>query len=133
MSINGIGDGNSASGYGVTATSSTQQENQTMDRQTFGAAVVSETLDLMNTTSSGRMDSSYDFQKKVLGAFAGTTTSGGGSTAPMDKETFGASVVTSTLDAMNTDMGGTTDSSYDFQTKVLGAYAEGGNILNTKG
>ena len=132
MSIHGIGDDQGGFGLGVTATNQTRQQEQSMDRQTFGAAVVSETLDLMNTDSSGRMDSSYNFQKQVLGAFAGVG-SGTSDIAPVDKETFGAAVVTSTLDAMNTDMGGNTDSSYDFQKKVLGAYAGFGTILDTKG
>lgn len=133
MSINGIGDDQGGFGMGVTATNRNSQQHQNMDRQTFGAAVVSETLDLMNTNSSGKLDSSYDFQKQVLGAFAGTGSGSSSGVAPVDKETFGASVVTSTLDAMNTDMGGKTDSSFDFQNKVLGAHAGFGTILDTKG
>lgn len=75
------------------------------DQQTFGAAVVSETLDYMNDVGSG---SSY---------------------APVDKETTGAALVSKTLDYMNTgsssgDKSGMAQS-YDFQTGVLGAHAKG--------
>lgn len=132
MSIHGIGDDQGGFGQGVTATNRTQQENRGMDRQTFGAAVVNETLDLMNTNASGKLDSSYDFQKQVLGAFAGVDAANN-NIGPVDKETFGASVVTSTLDNMNRSPSGDMDASYDFQNKVLGAYAGAGTILDTKG
>lgn len=42
-----------------------------MDAQTFGAQVVTKTLDYMNQhQSSGQSNSNYDFQKSVLGAWA---------------------------------------------------------------
>lgn len=81
---------------------------QPFDRQTFGAAVVSETLDIMNDTGS--------------------------SLAPVDKASAEASVVSKTLDYMNSgSLSGDTAGmaqSYDFQTDVLGAYAKG-NLINT--
>ena len=45
------------------------------DKQTFGAAVVSKTLDYMNSGSSGSsassdMSQTYQFSKDVLGAYA---------------------------------------------------------------
>lgn len=80
------------------------------DRDTFGAAVVSETLDIMNNTGSGS------------------------SPAPVDKETAEASLVSKTLDYMNSGSSSSDPAgmaqSYDFQTDVLGAYAKG-NLINT--
>lgn len=38
------------------------------DRETFGAQVVAKTIDYMNTTPNGSLDSDYDFQKSVLSA-----------------------------------------------------------------
>nr|WP_321514497.1 hypothetical protein [uncultured Pseudodesulfovibrio sp.] len=75
------------------------------DQQTFGAAVVSETLDYMNNTGSG---SSF---------------------APVDKVSAEASLVSKTLDYMNpgsssADKTGMAQS-YDFQTSVLSAHAKG--------
>ncbi|QJB57484.1 hypothetical protein [Pseudodesulfovibrio sp. zrk46] len=80
------------------------------DQQTFGAAVVSETLDIMNNTGSGS------------------------NLAPVDKASAEASLVSKTLDYMNTgsssgDSAGMAQS-YDFQTDVLGAYAKG-SLVNT--
>lgn len=48
------------------------QESATMDKQTFGAAVVSKTLDYMNSGQGhdSGMAQSYDFQKSVLGGHA---------------------------------------------------------------
>lgn len=74
------------------------------DQQTFGAAVVSETLDIMNDSGSG---SSF---------------------APVDKASTEAALVSKTLDYMNS--GSSSDKtgmaqSYDFQTSVLGAHAKG--------
>ncbi|MBU1610254.1 MAG: hypothetical protein KKC99_00280 [Proteobacteria bacterium] len=105
-----------------------------MDSKTFGAAVVSETLDTMNSGSDSGSNS-YDFQKQVLGAHAGlgSSAAGLGAGQPTDKETFGASVVSSTLDAMNTDAMGNSDSSYEFQKKVLSAFTGNGSIVNAKG
>lgn len=80
------------------------------DRATFGAAVVSETLDIMNNSG------------------------GSSSFAPVDKASAEASLVSKTLDYMNSgsssgDKTGMAQS-YDFQTSVLGAYAKG-SIINT--
>ncbi len=74
-----------------------------MDSQTFGAAVVTKTLDYMNNAS-------------------------GNSYAPVDKQTFGAAVVSKTLDYMNSgSSGGQSDmaQTYDFSSKVLGAVYNG--------
>lgn len=59
--------------FGVSAMSSGMQGmSQGMDKQTFGAQVVSKTLDYMNQNqhqnSYGGDAASYDFQKSVLGA-----------------------------------------------------------------
>lgn len=76
------------------------------DRQTFGAQVVTKTMDYMNGSSSSDL-------------------------APVDKETFGASVVSKTLDYMNSGSIGRDNSSlYDFQTSVLGAAAGLGGFVN---
>ncbi|WP_319466220.1 hypothetical protein [uncultured Pseudodesulfovibrio sp.] len=80
------------------------------DRQTFGAAVVSETLDIMNNTGNGS------------------------SPAPVDKASAEGALVSKTLDYMNSgstsgDKTGMAQS-YDFQTNVLGAYAKG-TLINT--
>lgn len=78
-----------------------------MDKQTFGAAVVSETLDTMNGSGS-----SY---------------------APVDKASADASLVNKTLDYMNSGSSNSDSGmaqSYDFQTDVLGAYAMG-SLVNT--
>ena len=80
------------------------------DQQTFGAAVVSETLDIMNNTGSGS------------------------SMAPVDKASAEASLVSKTLDNMNSGSSSGDNTgmaqSYDFQTDVLGAYAKGA-LVNT--
>ncbi|AGW13497.1 hypothetical protein [Megalodesulfovibrio gigas] len=88
------------------------------DQQTFGAAVVSKTLDYMNNQGSAS-------------AVA----------APFDKQTFGASVVNKTLDYMNSPSfasGGASggadamSQSYAFNKDVLGSYAAGiGALANT--
>ncbi|MFP4237548.1 MAG: hypothetical protein ACLFRQ_08410 [Desulfonatronovibrio sp.] len=46
------------------------QMAQSMSKETFGAQVVTKTLDELNTNnnSSGSTDSDYDFQKSVLQA-----------------------------------------------------------------
>lgn len=80
------------------------------DRETFGAAVVSTTLDYMNDSGSST------------------------SFAPVDKTSAEASLVSKTLDYMNSgpssgDTAGMSQS-YDFQTSVLGAYAKGSIINN---
>ncbi|MDO9632494.1 MAG: hypothetical protein Q7I92_11400 [Humidesulfovibrio sp.] len=85
-----------------------------MDKQTFGAAVVSKTLDYMNGQGSSAMD-----------------------TAPMDKQTFGAAVVSKTLDYMNSGQGHDNGmaQSYDFQKSVLGGHADAiavGALANIK-
>lgn len=71
---------NNASSSGSGGTSSTDGFAPT-DKQTFGAAVVSKTLDYMNSGShasaSSDMSQTYQFSKDVLGAY----TSGIGSLA----------------------------------------------------
>ena len=79
------------------------------DQSTFGAAVVSKTLDYMNNSGSG---SNF---------------------APVDKASAEASLVSKTMDYMNSgsssgDQTGMAQS-YDFQTSVLGAFAKG-SIIN---
>ncbi len=81
-----------------------------VDRQMFGAQVVSKTMDYLNNSSSPGF-------------------------APMgatDKQTFGAQVVSKTMEYMNT--GGGRDASgmsatYSFNKDVLGAYATGKGAL----
>jgi hypothetical protein len=78
------------------------------DRQTFGAQVVSKTLDTLNNAS-------------------------GQSVAPVDKETFGAQVVSKTLDYMNSgnNYGPNNASDYGFQKSVLdAAYSGKGTMLD---
>jgi len=84
------------------------------DSQTFGAQVVTKTLDYLNGQSSNS-----------------------GMAAPVDKESFGAAVVSKTLDYMNSgnQSGHASDMSntYNFQKDVLGAQATGlGAIANIK-
>lgn len=78
-----------------------------MNRQTFGAQVVSKTLDTMNNV--------------------------GTAAAPTDKQSFGAAVVSKTMDYMNSgpDSSGMGEMSqtYDFAKNVLGAYAGGRGAL----
>jgi hypothetical protein len=45
-----------------------------------------------------------------------------------DKQTFGAQVVSGTLNKMNTDSSGNRNSDYDFQTKVLSSMGLGNNL-----
>lgn len=80
------------------------------DKQSFGAAVVTATLDAMN----------------------GVDTAQG--MAPVDKQSFGAAVVKTTLDYMNSGgLGGGKNSDYDFQTKVLeGGMAAKGLMVDGK-
>jgi hypothetical protein len=88
------------------------QDSTTMDRQTFGAAVVEKTLDYLNGQGSSGMDM-----------------------APVDKQTFGAAVVSKTLDYMNAGQGSDNSmaQSYDFQKSVLGGHADAlGAIANIK-
>lgn len=87
-----------------------------MDRQTFGAQVVTKTLDYMNNHSGNSYDS-----------------------MPMDKQSFGAAVVSKTLDYGNSGAYGShsgsagMEQSYDFQKSVLGAaYSGVGAIANLK-
>jgi len=58
----------------------------------------------------------------------------GQQSAPVDKQTLGAAVVTKTLDNMNSGgQGGGTNSDYDFQTKVLeGGLVAKGLVVNGK-
>lgn len=88
----------------VDAVSGLASMSSALDRQTFGAQVVSKTLDTLNGASSGEY-------------------------APVDKQTFGAQVVSKTLDYMNAGSQNTTNADYDFQTKVLGAYTAGQGAL----
>lgn len=78
-----------------------------MNRQTFGAQVVTKTLDTMNNA--------------------------GPSAAPTDKQSFGAAVVSKTMEYMNSDpdKSGMNDMSqtYDFTKDVLGAYVTGRGAL----
>ena len=77
-------------------------------RQTFGAAVVTKTLDYMG----GR------------GAF---------SHAPVDKASFGAAVVSGTLDLMNTDpFSGKSDPFYESQKSILAAHTLKGGLFGRK-
>jgi hypothetical protein len=80
------------------------------DQQTFGAAVVTETLGIMNNSG------------------------GGSGLAPVDKASAEGALVSKTLDFMNSgsSSGDSTDmaQSYNFQTDVLGAHAKG-SIINT--
>lgn len=71
------------------------------DKSTFGAQVVSSTLDAMNGQNSGN-------------SFAIT-----------DKESFGAAVVSKTLDYMNSGSNSSSDmaQTYDFNKTVLGGHA----------
>ncbi|THB70848.1 MAG: hypothetical protein D6E12_02050 [Desulfovibrio sp.] len=81
-----------------------------LDQQTFGAQVVTKTMDYMNQQPSG------------------------GSLAPVDQETAGASLVTKTLDYMNSpSLGmGSVNTDYGFQTTVLSAYGMSGALANLK-
>ncbi|MHC1713576.1 MAG: hypothetical protein AB9872_15620 [Solidesulfovibrio sp.] len=45
-----------------------------------------------------------------------------------DKQTFGAQVVSGTLNQMNTDQSGHLDPDFDFQTKVLSTMSIGNNL-----
>jgi len=79
-----------------------------MDQQTFGAQVVTKTLDYMNNS--------------------------GQSLAPVDQQTFGAAVVNKTLDYMNSGgfgagaADGGMSQTYNFSKDVLGAYTGKGLI-----
>ena len=96
-----------------------------MSRDTFGAQVVSKTLDFMNNSG---------------GSGGGFGASGG--FAPVDKQTFGAGVVSKTLNNMNSGsgfggaggskgFGGSVGSDFGFQTSVLGAaFAGKGTIAD---
>lgn len=81
-----------------------------MDRQMFGAQVVSKTMDYMNNQS------------------------GSSSPGPVDGQTFGAAVVNKTMDYMNSggnNAGGMSDmnQTYDFTKSVLSGYANGRGAL----
>ncbi len=73
------------------------------DRETFGAQVVSATLDTMNGQGFGN---NY---------------------AITDRESFGAAVVSKTLDYMNSgnSYGSDMNQTYDFSKSVLGGYMAG--------
>lgn len=76
---------------------------QAMNQESFGAQVVTGTLDTMNGQN------------------------GGNDPVITDKQSFGAAVVSKTLDYMNSgDMGDRgMHSGYDFQASVLGAHYSG--------
>lgn len=66
VKVFGLASGGSGAAESSSASSTAQ------DRTTFGAAVVSKTLDYMNGPAfgtSGAARSDYDFQKQVLGAY----------------------------------------------------------------
>lgn len=77
---------------------------QAFDQQTFGAAVVSKTLDYMHNTSSPKL-------------------------MPVDEDSFGAQVVDKTLDYLNSDKNNQCDTSYSFQKDVLQGHLAGA-LLN---
>lgn len=75
--------------------------SQIYDKQTFGAAVVTKTLDYMNNSASSAIQ-------------------------PFDKETSDASLVTKTLDYMNSDsLQQQNQNGYSFQKDVLGSHYSG--------
>lgn len=82
------------------------------DKQTFGASVVSGTLDAMNGTRSNKIPVT-------------------------DKASFGAAVVSTTLDYMNSPKPGTSkpsdmNNTYDLNQSVLGAAYSGiGTIVDS--
>lgn len=89
----------------------TQMRSQNMAKQTFGAQVVTSTLDTMNGMGS------------QSGMSAGPIT---------DKQSFGAAVVSSTLDYMNSGGPGSMSSNvgdYGFQKQVLGAAYSGASAI----
>jgi hypothetical protein len=103
-----------ADSYSMDQTAQAQQDMAPapMDRQTFEAAVVTQTLDYLNGQGSSAQDA-----------------------APMDKQTFGAAVVSKTLDYMNAGQGHDNGmaQSYDFQKSVLGGHADAiGALANVK-
>ena len=59
---------------------------------------------------------------------SGFGSSSGSTSAISDKQVFGAQVVSATLDKMNQNGFGQTNSDYDFQKSVLSAHAVGLNI-----
>ena len=80
------------------------------DRETFGAAVATETLNALNN--------------------AGDTAA----LAPVDRESAEASLVSKTLDSNNSGSSGNLSGaavSFDFQTSVLGAHATGALLSET--
>ena len=81
--------------------------SQIYDKQTFGAAVVTKTLDYMNNSASSAIQ-------------------------PFDKQTFGAYVVTKTLDYMHSGPSQhQNQNSYSFQKDVLGSHYSGvGTFVN---
>lgn len=78
--------------------------SQPFDQQTFGAAVVSKTLDYMHGQAS----------TEAVG---------------MDKGTFGAAVVGKTLDYMNAGSNQEANNLYSFQKDVVQGYLTG-SLLN---
>jgi len=73
------------------------------------------------------------FGAETASGSTGATIGGGLTFAPVDKQTFGASVVTRTLDFMNQQDGFGSNADYEFQKDVLGAAMLGkGAVTNTK-
>ncbi|GAB1410988.1 hypothetical protein MASR1M90_21420 [Desulfovibrionales bacterium] len=63
----------------ITGSASMSAMTQSMQKQTFGAQVVTKTLDYLNKSGSSynagnSMSQTYDFAKNVLGAYAGKGT-----------------------------------------------------------
>jgi len=71
---------------------------------------------------------SDDSMSGLTGVSSGLDSSSG----VTDRQTFGAQVVTATLDKLNTGTGGDKNSDYDFQTKVLGGALGLGAVVNDK-
>lgn len=85
-------------------------------------------LDAMSQMNSATMN----YVDRMVAETINPAMSQTGVPSPMDKETFGASLVSSTLDTMNTDpFGSDSSSDYSFQKSVLGAYAGLGGVVDT--
>lgn len=83
--------------------------------------------------SSGGMGS---MMGAAMGSAMGNAMGSSGMSMPMDKDTFGAQVVTQTLNNMNQNqngMGGGTNADYQFQKDVLStAFQPKGNVFSGK-
>ncbi|MGE4299794.1 MAG: hypothetical protein AB7E47_17385 [Desulfovibrionaceae bacterium] len=94
------------------------------DAQVFGAQVVTQTLQNLNSGGKGGMS--------TMGGGSGLSTMiAGNSGTSGTSGTFGAQVVTKTIQNMNTSPMGGVGSDFDFQTSVLGAPVEAvGTIID---